>query len=211
MSIEKCVDKMETCGEEFEKMVEKNNSEENTETGIKMETIEDVVIKSEIEVVDNFPDVSDVPISKKYVCKECGSSFKRNYSLQVHMSCIHSETRNHKCSLCFKTFKVKTSLTRHMHSHSPCKIVVCEFCEKTFRNSGLYSKHVKTVHCNISFKCEICDKILKSRKGYLEHHKLHKDERPFQCAHCDATFKWREVLKKHVLNHVPRRQQKKVR
>ena len=51
------------------------------------------------------------------------------------------------CEICFKTFKNKYSLVKHVKIHDP-KDIQCDLCDKTFRLEAYLTKHRKKMHPN---------------------------------------------------------------
>ncbi|KAK5614704.1 hypothetical protein CRENBAI_018657 [Crenichthys baileyi] len=52
------------------------------------------------------------------------------------------DLKGHKCSVCGRSFSVKSNMTRHMQLHSP-KENVCEVCGKSFPQKQQLSSHIK--------------------------------------------------------------------
>ncbi|MHA1953138.1 MAG: C2H2-type zinc finger protein [Candidatus Heimdallarchaeaceae archaeon] len=55
--------------------------------------------------------VSKRPV--QHVCKICGESFSRKYSLNRHTNCLHTRTDVFNCTECDLTFTRKDHLKRH--------------------------------------------------------------------------------------------------
>ncbi|XP_035220814.1 zinc finger protein 250-like isoform X2 [Stegodyphus dumicola] len=59
-----------------------------------------------------------------HICLVCRKSFRRKFSLNVHMR-IHTE-KSHVCEVCQASFNQKKILSRHMLIHTGEKPHVCE-------------------------------------------------------------------------------------
>lgn len=75
--------------------------------------------EDELEINEDVPLLSiqeeppdDKPASLKYLCNECGITFKTSQRLQVH-SYTHSGVKSWKCSDCDKVFATKFRLKAH--------------------------------------------------------------------------------------------------
>lgn len=59
----------------------------------------------------------------------------------------HSRGRLHHCSICYKTFREKANLKRHLQVHSLDRVTyACPDCNKTFSWKDNYIRHTKTTH-----------------------------------------------------------------
>lgn len=64
-----------------------------------------------------------------------------------HMSQQTSRGRVHPCNICWKTFREKANLKRHLQVHSLDRVVyACPDCNKTFSWKDNYIRHTKTAH-----------------------------------------------------------------
>jgi len=50
--------------------------------------------------------------------------------------------RKHQCDICYKQFSCKSSLTRHLCTHTGEKPYSCPQCEKTFTRKGSLKRHL---------------------------------------------------------------------
>ena len=55
---------------------------------------------------------------KKFVCSLCGTRFNRLGALRYHEK-THRQERNHKCTICDKSFLAKYDLTKHF------RVIIC--------------------------------------------------------------------------------------
>lgn len=89
----------------------------------------------------------------------CGKEFSDRASLQKH-SLVHSTNKPHQCSVCFMSFRHKSSLSRHSKIH--LKITQCGHCNRGFRYESFLKKHLLTAHKGEQFVDNIKEEQLKS-------------------------------------------------
>lgn len=86
-------------------------------------------------------------VTHKYVnCAIC-KKVVQSTSLKKHMSTIHDQRRDFKCSYCDKRFAQSYTLKEHVaakhtfeHGHK------CSLCDKTFAHKTNCGRHLRTVH-----------------------------------------------------------------
>ena len=64
----------------------------------------------------------------------------------------------HECSICSKGFKNKSTLTRHVKTHTEEGAFKCEQCPKSYRDPNSLTVHIRTHTGEKPFKCEQCPK-----------------------------------------------------
>lgn len=81
------------------------------------------------------------------------SSVNQNSTSSSSSSGHHSSSavvrshRTHPCNICWKTFREKANLKRHLQVHSLDRVVyACPDCNKTFSWKDNYIRHTKTAH-----------------------------------------------------------------
>ena len=96
-----------------------------------------------------------------YQCTICSRKFKLQHSLDKHMK-VHNEERKYVCSQCGNTFKRASHLrfhTERIHSTGSIKRpFYCIICTKTFTETGTFNAHMKLHSADRPFKCKFCDK-----------------------------------------------------
>lgn len=113
----------------------------------------------------------------------------------------------YQCTLCERSFKHISFLTRHLKSHSDPTVYECDICKKRYGAMSKIRLHIRMVHtteCNCT--CEICGKVLVCSSALKKHMILHSgsDERPFECTTCGKKFAREVGLKSHQRFHGPR-------
>ncbi|KAK7505610.1 hypothetical protein BaRGS_00002881 [Batillaria attramentaria] len=113
-----------------------------------------------------------------YECKTCFKKFKNKNYLIKHMQ-QHKEKR-FSCDVCGKSFTYKCNLKSHLTTHSQNRPFECEFCRKAFKLKYTLDVHRKN-HCREvdAFKCDICGKGLIRKESLEKHYKMvHPDSKP---------------------------------
>ena len=122
-----------------------------------------------------------------YHCGEinCDASFSKFQQLQQHIKANHESL---SCSICYKTFTRKDTLSSHLKihdpSHAPSIPCTVNGCEKVFMSNKSLSVHINSAHLNI---------------------------RPFICdwPECDSKFAYKTLLKRHLRTHTDPKSRKK--
>ncbi|KAJ9578515.1 hypothetical protein L9F63_005244, partial [Diploptera punctata] len=70
-------------------------------------------------------------VCKPFKCSVCNKSFSLKTNLIRHLS-IHNKEKPYKCSLCNESFTQKYYLSQHQYVHSDEKPFECSVCNKTF-------------------------------------------------------------------------------
>uniref|UniRef100_A0A8D2L3C7 Zinc finger protein 398 n=1 Tax=Varanus komodoensis TaxID=61221 RepID=A0A8D2L3C7_VARKO len=129
--------------------------------------------------------------------------------------------RPHACSLCPKSFRLKTSLLIHQKTHAAGKgesAFVCPECGCGFSHQGQLTRH-RAVHCpqcgktfirkqhlddhsrthtgEKPYQCPECEKRFAEKSKLTNHYRIHTGERPYRCGQCDKRF----VRAHHLVKH----------
>lgn len=96
--------------------------------------------------------ISNKPV---YACQQCKFATIIPFSLKRHISEVHSDTRQHQCTVCNKFFKSKLQLKSHKVAHEE-KTHRCLMCDYTAARKSNLDAHVKAQHSGVQYKCEDC-------------------------------------------------------
>ncbi len=78
------------------------------------------------------------------------------------------------------------------------QIFKCHICYKLFRFRGNLNKHLK-IHSGVrGYKCYICGKGFVTSSNLRRHMSVHSDDRPYPCYECDSAFKRKDQLVSHM-------------
>ncbi|XP_071396378.1 uncharacterized protein [Centroberyx affinis] len=150
------------------------------------------------------PSASDTagepPGDRPHHCLECGKTFRLISSLKKHIR-IHTGEKPYPCGVCGRRFRESGALKTHLRIHTGEKPYSCSECGNSFRHLDGLRKHRRTHTGEKPYVCAICGKRL-SRLQHLKHHQLiHTGERPCCCPFCNRSFKEPAALRKHVRTH----------
>ncbi|XP_018548081.1 zinc finger protein 16-like [Lates calcarifer] len=146
------------------------------------------------------PDTAGEPSDRPHHCLECGKTFRLISSLKKHIR-IHTGEKPYPCGVCGRRFRESGALKTHLRIHTGEKPYSCSECGNCFRHLDGLRKHRRTHTGEKPYVCAICGKRL-SRLQHLKHHQLiHTGERPCCCPFCNRSFKEPAALRKHIRTH----------
>lgn len=164
---------------------------------------EDIVspARAEDSAGPSAPDTAgEPPGDRPHHCLECGKTFRLISSLKKHIR-IHTGEKPYPCGVCGRRFRESGALKTHLRIHTGEKPYSCSECGNRFRHLDGLRKHRRTHTGEKPYVCAICGKRL-SRLQHLKHHQLiHTGERPCCCPFCNRSFKEPAALRKHIRTH----------
>ncbi|XP_055522420.1 zinc finger protein 208-like [Wyeomyia smithii] len=101
----------------------------------------------------------------KYTCDICGKQYKYMRPLHLHTKLHQSTTevktynlKLHECTICGKRRPSRTSLIRHMVSHTEERPFNCDICGLSYKSARDMKVHRNTHTAERRYECEICGK-----------------------------------------------------
>ncbi|XP_050440260.1 zinc finger protein 883-like [Adelges cooleyi] len=156
-----------------------------------------VVIRNNKKKINNNEDVYDFDVEK-----EDGPSMKN----EKQEAKVESESAEHSCDICSRSFKTIPGLKRHKASHD----------RKRQDTNGTESENVKvetkscdccgedlaTAHTNGEYECFDCGNFFKL-KANMERHQLmvHCSDEVLNCPTCEFSCTDKETLSQHLYSH----------
>lgn len=147
---------------------------------------------AQFETIENRVEEEDKDKDESIVNKECPA--KKANEL-------------HECDTCFDTFQTKSTLIRHIKTHTNRQPFLCDHCDKCFTEHSKLVEHSQ-IHNRPTkkFRCEQCPKSF-SEKCNLKIHTLfcHKPSKPtkptYHCKMCRREFASNKARKIHARFH----------
>lgn len=138
-----------------------------------------------------------------YLCHICSKPFTSKQTLNMHVNYVHSIDRPFSCSMCTKSYKIKSELTQHEMTHSDHYNYSCETCGKQFRGKVNLRMHMKT-HLSDDEKkhvCTMCGHRFARLQHLRNHLTTHSSVGTFPCEICGAKSKTMDALRQHKKSH----------
>ena len=132
-----------------------------------------------------------------FTCVVCGASGAG--TLSKHMQ-THTE-KPHQCTQCNKRFTIKSSLKRHMRTHTGEKPYKCDECDKAFNQSSALSDHKLGHTGEKPYKCDECDWAFRQSNSLKKHKKFHSNPKSQTCPKCGQFFAHPNYFIKHMTSH----------
>ncbi|XP_058449880.1 zinc finger protein 883-like [Malaya genurostris] len=142
------------------------------------------------------------------ICEICGHKFSHKGKLNDHIQRVHLKIGIPKCDICSKTFTTRSSLERHMISHSDVKPYACDQCDQSYRRLLLLRQHKSLVHEGKNpHVCTECGKEYRGSQAlYFHRLKVHlgrqrpksRHARSEICKLCNDPFPKLSALAEHI-------------
>ena len=126
---------------------------------------------------------------KPYKCPECQESFALMTEFKGHMTSSHADTRDLRCSECFKLFPSSADLEQHRSLEHRLE---CEICNKSFARLGFLQTHVEIHNGPSLYNCRFCSSGFDNEYSYKQHVKIHpkynRVRKTHPCPVCGDSF-----------------------
>ncbi|XP_028280502.1 zinc finger protein 771-like [Parambassis ranga] len=156
--------------------------------------IEDVLEDDEDTDRGEDPDPDSAAKQTKFhlVCKDCGKSFDRRetYNLHRHFHAHEDELTPLTCKECGLTFQHRSSLIRHRNEHK----------EKEREHLVSPKKEMQSEE-DSSFQCAECKRIFSTVYKLRDHNCSNTVEKPYHCPLCRQEFQFKVSITKHMMTH----------
>ena len=127
---------------------------------------------------------------KTVKCTECDKMYHSEEKMKKHRKDCHStDLKIRKCTECDYSTTRRTSIYRHILSHTKERNYKCDECDLSFKCQYSVRSHKKKVHVGIrNYKCEYCPKAFKIPGALRRHLDIHEENYKAQCRICGKKF-----------------------
>ncbi|XP_011136129.1 zinc finger protein OZF [Harpegnathos saltator] len=130
------------------------------------------------------------------ICDVCGSALANKMSLYFHKNYKHRvKDAKFQCPVCKKKLQTQKNLDSHVQQHE--QRYMCEECGLELTRKSSLKKHIKTHSGEKPYLCHICGKGFANPTGRKVHLLTHSEVRPYICTICGQSFTQRPALSVH--------------
>ncbi|XP_070822552.1 endothelial zinc finger protein induced by tumor necrosis factor alpha-like [Chaetodon trifascialis] len=137
---------------------------------------------------------------RPHTCSVCSKTFRIKSILTRHMK-THTGEKPYSCSVCGKSFIQRSYLQTHMNSHSGQKPYTCSFCGRGFTQVGNMNAHIRIHTGEKPHSCADCGKSFREKADLIKHTIIHTGEKPYICSVCNMKFSAQSNLTRHMKTH----------
>lgn len=112
-----------------------------------------------------------------------------------HIQHVRTEQKQYMCTVCGKSFRIRTNLKLHMKIHTGGKPYCCQYCKKAHL---ICVEASPSAHGAKPYECCLYGKRFNVSTTLKVHHRIHTGEKPYKCKTCDKAFTTSSNLKKHM-------------
>ncbi|XP_069610866.1 gastrula zinc finger protein XlCGF53.1-like [Ranitomeya imitator] len=138
---------------------------------------------------------------KTFSCPDCGEYCRSKSTLNRHMR-SHTQKKSYACLECGKCFTKSSSLVIHLRTHTGEKPFSCSECGKCFTSKSTLVTHQRTHTGEKPYSCSDCGKDFNHISNLVAHQKTHTGEKPYSCSDCGKCFVCKSYLVRHQKSHI---------
>nr|CAH8864820.1 unnamed protein product [Trichobilharzia regenti] len=112
------------------------------------------------------------PQPRRYICRECGTSFRQNVHLRKHIMVQHTKEKPYRCTYCDYTTVEKSHLTVHIRIHTGERPYSCRECGYSSAQNCTLKSHYLRKHPNNLIECHYCSELFFTELELSKHHRI---------------------------------------
>ncbi|CAH8543416.1 unnamed protein product [Schistosoma turkestanicum] len=109
---------------------------------------------------------------RRYICRDCGVSFRQNVHLRKHIMIQHTKVKPYSCPYCEYTTVEKSHLTVHVRTHTGERPFSCRECNYSSAQNCTLKSHYLRKHPTNFIECNYCSEIFFTELELTKHQRL---------------------------------------
>ena len=134
-----------------------------------------------------------------YPCQHCGAKLSSKDTLKNHLLIHSGQQKMTTCNICNIQIQ-QSSLPRHLMTHDsktfPCPEVGCN---KQFKDKSSVRRHLLTHTKDYKKECSLCHLVVMDLSQHMKIHDVNRKKYP--CPECNKLFTKKAHVRRHMLNH----------
>ncbi|CAH8635118.1 unnamed protein product [Schistosoma rodhaini] len=106
---------------------------------------------------------------RRYICRDCGTSFRQNVHLRKHIMIQHTKMKPFSCPYCEYTTVEKSHLTVHIRTHTGERPFSCRECNYSSAQNCTLKSHYLRKHPTNLIKCNFCSELFFTELELTKH------------------------------------------